>query len=109
MFLARTTHSKRIIKKYIKSLGYKLHRCRRIRPQYKFDVSCQGTIPVAVESFLESNNFEDAIRNAISMGGDSDTIGAITGAIAEAYYGVPNELKIKCQSYLDEKILRIIK
>lgn len=109
VFLARTTHNKRNVKKYIQSLGYKLHRCRRIRPQYKFDVSCQGTIPVAVESFLESRNFEDAIRNAVSMGGDSDTIAAITGAIAEAYYGVPDELKIKCQSYLDEKILSIIK
>lgn len=109
VFLARTTHDKHKIKKYIRSLGYKLHRCGAVRPKYKFDVSCQGTIPVAVESFLESHSFEDAVRNAISMGGDSDTIGAITGAIAEAYYGVPEELKNGCKAYLDDKILSIIK
>lgn len=58
-----------------------------IRPKYEFDVSCQGTLPVSVAAFLESENFEDAIRNAISVGGDSDTIAAITGGIAEAFYG----------------------
>lgn len=109
VYLARTGHNKREIKKYIEgTLKYKLHRCGFVRPTYKFDVSCQGTIPVAVESFLESRNFEDAIRTAISMGGDSDTIGAITGSIAEAYYGVPDELKEGCKCYLDENILSII-
>lgn len=110
VYLARTGHRKREIKRYIEgTLKYKLHRCGFVRPKYKFDVSCQGTIPVAIESFLESKNFEDAIRIAISMGGDSDTIGAITGAIAEAFYGVPEELKEGCKQYLDENILSIIK
>lgn len=63
-----------------------------IRPYYKFDASCQGSVPQSIVAFLESDSFEDAIRNAISIGGDSDTIGAITGSIAEAYYGVPDHI-----------------
>lgn len=91
VYLARKKYPKWFIKRYVMSKGYKLRPCDEVRPTYQFDVSCQGTIPVAVEAFLESTDFEDAIRTAISMGGDSDTIGAITGAIAEAYYGM-NEL-----------------
>lgn len=110
VYLARTGHSKRQIKRYIEgTLKYKLHRCGFVRPKYKFDVSCQGTIPVAIESFLESKNFEDAIRIAISMGGDSDTIGAITGAIAEAYYGIPDDIKLKSLNYMDKNITSVIK
>lgn len=75
-----------------------------IRPIYKFDVSCQGSLPPALVSFLESENFEDAIRNAISIGGDSDTLGAITGSIAEAAYGIPEDIKNKAINYLDKKI-----
>ena len=75
-----------------------------IRPIYRFDVSCQGSVPPAIVSFLESENFEDAIRNAISIGGDSDTIGAITGSIAEASYGIPEDIKEKAMSYLDGRL-----
>ncbi|WP_432633670.1 ADP-ribosylglycohydrolase family protein [Brachyspira sp.] len=75
-----------------------------IRPIYKFDVSCQGSLPPAIVSFLESENFEDAIRNAISIGGDSDTLGAITGSIAEAAYGIPEDIKEKAMSYLDDRL-----
>ena len=75
-----------------------------IRPIYKFDVSCQGSLPPALVSFLESENFEDAIRNAISIGGDSDTLAAITGSIAEASYGIPEDIKEKAINYLDKKI-----
>ena len=75
-----------------------------IRPIYKFDVSCQGSLPPALVSFLESENFEDAIRNAISIGGDSDTLAAITGSIAEAAYGIPENIKEKAISYLDNEI-----
>ena len=75
-----------------------------IRPIYRFDVSCQGSVPPAIVSFLESENFEDAIRNAISIGGDSDTIGAITGSIAEAAYGIPEDIKEKAISYLDGRL-----
>ena len=75
-----------------------------IRPIYKFDVSCQGSLPTALVSFLESENFEDAIRNAISIGGDSDTLGAITGSIAEAAYGIPEDIKNKAINYLDNRL-----
>lgn len=63
--------------------------CDSIREWYRFDVSCQGTCPVAIQCFLEANNYEDAVRLAVSMGGDADTLGCITGTMAEAYYGVP--------------------
>lgn len=72
-----------------------------IRPTYRFNESCQETVPQAIESFLEARNFEDAIRNAISIGGDSDTLAAITGTIAEAFYGVPIERRNKALSYFD--------
>lgn len=109
IYLARTTHSKKAIKKYIRNLGYTLKPSFLVRPKYEFDVSCQGTIPVAVEAFLESKSFEDAIRIAISMGGDSDTIGAITGSIAEAFYGIPDTFIEQCNSYLDDNILSVLR
>jgi type I restriction enzyme M protein len=74
----------------------------KIRPAYRFDVSCQGSVPQAIEAFLESTGFEDAIRGAISIGGDSDTIAAITGSIAEAYYGIPVDIRTQALLYLDE-------
>lgn len=73
-----------------------------IRPAYRFDVSCQGSVPQAIMAFLESTSFEDAIRNAISIGGDSDTIAAIAGGIAEAYYGIPEKLKKQALPCLDQ-------
>lgn len=79
-----------------------------IRPSYAFDVSCQGSVPQAITAFLESTGFEDAIRSAISIGGDSDTIAAITGSIAEAYYGIPADIKSWAIQYLDEIQLNIL-
>ena len=75
-----------------------------IRPAYSFDVSCMGTMPVALSAFFESESFEDAIRNAVSVGGDSDTIAAITGSLAEAYYDVPDEHWQKAEPYLSEEL-----
>lgn len=80
-----------------------------IRPTYKFDVTCQGTVPQAIKAFLESEDFEDAIRNAISIGGDSDTVAAITGGIADAYYGVPNLLRMQATLRLDFSLYEILK
>lgn len=77
----------------------------KIRQTYRFDETCFGTVPVALEAFLESTSFEDAIRNAISVGGDSDTLAAITGSVAEAYYGVPKWMKEKVRTYLDDYLL----
>ncbi|MCR5575781.1 MAG: ADP-ribosylglycohydrolase family protein [Oscillospiraceae bacterium] len=75
-----------------------------IRDSYTFDVSSMGTMPVALSAFLESTSFEDAIRNAISVGGDSDTIAAITGSVAEAYYGVPEELWAEASGFLTDEL-----
>ena len=72
-----------------------------IRPSYSFDVSCQGTVPEAIIAFLESQSYEDAIQNAISLGGDSDTLACITGGIAEAFYGgVPDGIREKVKELL---------
>ncbi len=89
IFLARTTRDKGLIKKEIAGrFGYDLDRTvDGMRPSYHFEVSCQGTVPEAVISFLDAAGYEDAVRNAVSLGGDSDTLACITGAIAEAYYG----------------------
>lgn len=78
-----------------------------IRPYYDFDETCRGSVPQAMQAFFESCDFEDAIRNAISIGGDSDTLGAITGAVAEAYYGIPEDLRETALSYLDNRLLDI--
>ena len=80
-----------------------------IRPTYQFNESCQKTVPQAVVAFLESTSFEDAIRNAISIGGDSDTIAAITGSIAEAFYGVPVDIYLKATTYLDHELYSILR
>ena len=79
-----------------------------IRDTYRFNETCQGTVPQALEAFFESTGFEDAIRNAISIGGDSDTLAAITGGIAEAYYGVPEALAQAARGYLDGRLLDIL-
>ncbi|MCL2045171.1 MAG: ADP-ribosylglycohydrolase family protein, partial [Oscillospiraceae bacterium] len=94
------------IKNHIeKEYGYDLNRTLdEIRPVYSFNESCQETVPEAIIAFLESTDFEDAIRNAISLGGDSDTLAAITGSIAEAAYGIPQDIAEKGLSYLDETL-----
>ncbi len=88
IYLARTGHSKSAIRDYLsKTFQYDLDRTLDdIRPDYTFDVSCQGSVPESIIAFLESNDYEGAVRNAISLGGDSDTMACIAGAIAEAHY-----------------------
>ena len=97
---------KRMIRDHVENeYGYNLSMSiDEIRPSYHFNESCQETVPQAITAFLESEDFEDAIRNAISLGGDSDTLAAITGSIAEAAYGIPQWIKDKAWSYLDEPI-----
>jgi type I restriction enzyme M protein len=79
-----------------------------IRETYQFNETCQETVPQALVAFFESSNFEDAIRNAISIGGDSDTLAAITGGVAEAYYGVPTQIRKHALTFLDERLLNIL-
>ena len=110
IFLARTTQDKSRIRDEITfRFGYDLNRSvNDIRPSYTFDVSCQGSVPEAIISFLESESYEDAIRNAISLGGDSDTLACICGSIAEAFYGtVPPEIEEKVQEHLTEELWQI--
>ena len=110
VYLARTGASKQEIRSYVAGTsGYDLTRsCDEIRPGYTFDVSCQGTVPQALAAFLESTDFESAIRLAISLGGDSDTLAAITGAIAQAYYGgVPEGIAATTLQFLDEPLRRV--
>jgi ADP-ribosylglycohydrolase len=112
VFLARTGSSKEEIKKYIeKTFGYDLDRkVDDIRPDYQFDESCQGTVPEAIIAFLESTDFENAIRLAISLGGDSDTLACITGAVAEAFYGgVPDHIALKVMALLPEELAALVK
>lgn len=102
IFMARTGSSKEEIRSRITRDYYELDfTLDEIRDTYEFDETCQGTVPQAIEAFLESTSFEDAIRNAISIGGDSDTLAAITGGIADAYYGVPTDMEEKALTYLD--------
>lgn len=109
--LARTGKSKPKIKTYVETkFGYDLNRTiDKIRTNYTFDVSCQGSVPESIIAFLESEDFEDAIRTAISIGGDSDTIASMTGSIAQAYYkSIPEEIIRKTRQLLPEPFNRII-
>ena len=111
VFLARTGHSKEEIQAYAeRESGYDLSRsCDEIRPAYRHVESCQETVPQAITAFLESTGFEDALRTAVSLGGDSDTLAAITGGIAEAFYGVPEELKRECRDRLPPELAEILR
>ena len=102
---------KRRIKEHIeKEYGYDLSKTLdEIRPTYRFNETCQDTVPQAIVAFLESTDFEDAIRNAISLGGDSDTLAAITGSIAEAAYGIPEWIQNKVYTYLDEPLKDVLR
>jgi len=107
--LARTGHSKAEIRAFAESLGYDLSRtCDEIRPGYRHVESCQETVPQAITAFLEGESFEDVIRTAVSLGGDCDTLTCIAGSIAEAFYGVPENLKEACRERLQEDLLIVL-
>lgn len=109
IYLARNGYNINDIKNYIDKHYYKMNfTLDEIRDTYKFNETCQDTVPQAIMAFLESTSFEDAIRNAISIGGDSDTLAAITGGIAEACYGIPKEIRNKALTYLDKRLLNIL-
>lgn len=109
IYLARTGSNILEIRDYINDNYYQMNfKLDDIRTNYTFDVTCQGSVPQAIEAFLESKSFEDAIRNAISIGGDSDTIAAVAGGIAEAYYGIPTDIRKHALTFLDERLLKIL-
>ena len=111
IFMARSGKSKKEIKEYIElKFGYNLSRtCNEIRPTYIFDETCQGSVPESIIAFLESTDFESAIRLAVSLGGDADTMGAITGGIAEAYYGgVPEHIREEVLKRLPDEFIEVM-
>ena len=110
IYLARTGSSKEEIKDYIiREFGYDLSRtCDELRKTNRHDESCQVTMPLSFAAFLESTDFEDAVRNAVSLGGDTDTIACITGSIAEAFYGVPEEIAAEGRKRLPEDLLEVL-
>lgn len=111
VFLARKGKTKEEIKNYIESqFGYYLGgSVEAIRPLYRFDVSCQGSVPQSIICFLESYDFESAVRNAISLGGDTDTMACMAGAIAEAFYGeIPIDIVNKAKPYLTKDLIQTI-
>lgn len=109
IYLARQGAGIPEIRKHIQQNYYPLDfTLDQIRPAYEFDVSCQGSVPQAIEAFLESGSFEDTVKNAVSIGGDSDTIAAIAGSIAEAYYGIPEGIRVRALDFLDAPRLAIL-
>ncbi|MBR4765503.1 MAG: ADP-ribosylglycohydrolase family protein, partial [Clostridia bacterium] len=110
VFLARNGKSKDEIKQYIiDESGYDLSRsCDEIRPFYRHIESCQQTVPEAITAFLEGEDFEDVLRTAVSLGGDCDTLTCIAGSMAEAFYGVPDNLKEECRSRLPAEMLAVV-
>ena len=110
IFMARTGSTKAAIKVYMEDqFGYDLSRtCDEIRPSYHHVESCQETVPEAITAFLEGESFEDVIRTAVSLGGDCDTLTCIAGSMAEAFYGVPDELKEECRKRLPDKLKKVL-
>ena len=110
IFMARNGSSKEEIKAYIvREFGYDLSRsCDDIRPTYRHVESCQETVPEAITAFLEGNDFEDVIRTAVSLGGDCDTLTCIAGSIAEAFYGVPEDLKKECTARIPDEMKTVL-
>jgi len=110
IFLARKDATKEEIREYIeKEFSYDLDfTCDEIRPTYGFNETCQQTVPQAIVAFLEGKDFEDVIRTGVSIGGDTDTLCAIAGSIAEAYFGVPEEIAETAKSFLDEDLLETV-
>ena len=109
VYLARTGASKEAIRDHVREYYYPLKETlAEIRPGYSFDVTCQGAVPQAIQAFLEAESFEDAIRNAISLGGDSDTQAAIAGSIAAPFFGVPRAMREKALTFLPEDLKAIL-
>ena len=108
IYLARTGATKEELREYVESRGYEVPSLGRLKYQYEYTESSQGTMPAVLSAFFYGNSFEDCIRKAVSIGGDSDTIAAITGSIAEAHYGIPDAIRTKAWDYLPEHLRQVI-
>ena len=111
VFRARTGSQKETIRSEIsRRFGYPLdRRISEIRPGYSFDVSCQGSVPEAITAFLDSSSYEDAVRKAVSLGGDSDTLACIAGGIAQAFYGeIPRRIVEQTREILPQPLLEVL-
>ncbi len=112
IFLARTGSTKEQIRDHIeRDFGYDLHQpWHELKAYYSFDVTCQGSVPESMIAFLQSSSYEETVRNAIALGGDADTMAAIAGAIAEAFYGgVPPEVAAEALQRLDEPLREVVR
>lgn len=110
IYLARMKTPKKIIKEIIETyFDYNLNKTiEEIRPTYMFNETCQGNVPESIICFLEGNSYKDIVHKAISLGGDTDTMGAIAGGIAEAYYGIPISYEVQLKNYLPKEMIKII-
>ena len=109
IFLAKNGKSQLEIKDYINENYYPMNfTIDRIRDAYRFNEICQDTVPQAIMSFVEAKDFEDCIRNAVSLGGDADTLAAIAGSIAEYHFGIPEDLRSQAIKYLPQELLQIL-
>lgn len=109
IYMAKTGSNIFEIRDYVNKNYYSMNfTLDEIRDSYQFNETCQGTVPQALEAFFESSGFEDAIRNAISIGGDSDTVAAICGGVAEAYYGIPTDIRKHALTFLDQNLMKLL-
>lgn len=109
IYLAKSGKSKGEIAQYVNDNYYPLNfTVDEIRPSYRFNETCQDTVPQAIKAFVESESFEDALRIAVSLGGDSDTLAAICMGIAEAYYGIPQQFIDQAKAYLDDFLIKTL-
>lgn len=105
IFMARTGYDRDEIRSYIEGKYYNLNfTVDEIRAAYQYSITCEDSVPQAIVCFLDAEDYEDAVRNAVSLGGDGDTQACIAGAIAEAYFGIPEEIKDEALSYLDDTL-----
>ena len=108
IFLARNGASKDELKAYMEKYYPVDFTIDEIRPTYEYEIINKKTVPQAFQCFYEATDFEDTIRNAISIGGDSDTVAAIAGSMAEAFFGIPEDIEKECMSYLDDYMSYIV-
>lgn len=109
IYMAKSGEQQDRIKRYIEEHYYKLDfSLNDIKQSFHFSETCQDTVPQAIQCFLKANSFEDTIRNAVSIGGDSDTIACISGSIAEAYFGIPDEMIEKVKTYLSKCFIDVV-